>query len=286
MTPKTIHANGLDFAYFEYGTGDNLVLCFHGFPDTAHTWSYFGPALADAGYRVIAPFLRGYPPSEIPADADYTGKTLGTDAIALIDAFGAEQAVLIGHDWGAQVVYAATALAPERVSRLVTVAIPHPRAIKFDLGTLWTARHFLTFQLRTSTTNWMKRDPLAALKKIYRRWSPTWDVPDEELAAAVAMLAEPGAVEGVLGYYWSFAEARRSRDSAEPNPLRRRTGVPTLSVFGEDDGAIAGAVFERTYDAFTGPYEQILIPGVGHFPHREAPDDFAAHVLAFLAREV
>jgi pimeloyl-ACP methyl ester carboxylesterase len=86
---KTIEANGVRFAYLEHGTGP-LVVLVHGFPDTAYTWDRAMPALADAGFRAVAPFTRGYFPTAIPADGNYDTETLGKDVLALIDAFGAK----------------------------------------------------------------------------------------------------------------------------------------------------------------------------------------------------
>ncbi len=125
----TIAANGLRFACLAEGPEDGpLALLFHGFPDTAHTWSDLLPRLAARGLRAVAPFLRGYHPTSIPADGDYSALALGRDVLGLIEALGRAQATVIGHDWGAYASYAAANLAPERVTRLVTAAIPHPRA--------------------------------------------------------------------------------------------------------------------------------------------------------------
>lgn len=282
METNTIHANGLDFAIYAQGKGDKLALLLHGFPDTADTWHDLMPRLADAGYRVIAPYLRGYPPTQIPAgDIAYSARDLAADTVALIDAAGAERAVVIGHDWGAFVAYASAALAPERIAKLVTVAITHPRALKLTPAILWKARHFITFQQRKASANWLRRNDFAALDTIYRRWSPTWEYDAFELDAIRACLAQPGAVEAALGYYWAFA-ANRSNPDVQAL-LRRKTSVPTLCVLGGADGALPPADIERVRTAFTSDYQQVVIPGVGHFPHREAPDAFAEAVLAFLA---
>ena len=100
-TMNYIHANGLKFAYLEQGEGQ-LVILLHGFPDTAHTWSHQMPALAAAGYRVVAPFLRGYPPTDIPQNGYYDKASLASDVVALIAALGGGRPVhLVGQDWGA-----------------------------------------------------------------------------------------------------------------------------------------------------------------------------------------
>src|ERR1044072_1420855 len=104
-----IEANGLLFAYLEAGPADGpLALCLHGFPDSAWTWRDLLPALADAGFRAVAPFTRGYAPSSVPADGRYQLAVLAQDAIALHEALGGDgDAVLIGHDWGATTAFVA-----------------------------------------------------------------------------------------------------------------------------------------------------------------------------------
>lgn len=123
-----VRANGLRFATLEAGDGP-LVLCLHGFPDHARSFRHQLPAIAAAGFRAVAPFMRGYAPSEVPADGPYQSAVLGQDAAALIEALGYRQAAVFGHDWGAVAAYGAAILAPERVTRLVTAAVPHGPAL-------------------------------------------------------------------------------------------------------------------------------------------------------------
>ena len=122
----TVTANGLEFRYLSAGDGP-LALLLHGFPDTAHTWRHLLPALAGAGFRAVAPWTRGYAPTQVPADGDYTVAALAADANALHDALGGgPDAVLVGHDWGAITAYGAAALEPDRWRRVVTMAVPPP----------------------------------------------------------------------------------------------------------------------------------------------------------------
>jgi pimeloyl-ACP methyl ester carboxylesterase len=119
-----VRANGLEFGVLEAGSGP-LALCLHGFPDTAHTWAQLLPALARAGFHAVAPFVRGYAPTAVPADGAYHIGALAADALALHQVFGGDgDAVLIGHHWGAEAAYAAAADAPDRWRRLVTLAVP------------------------------------------------------------------------------------------------------------------------------------------------------------------
>src|SRR2546426_7831902 len=129
MSEGRIDANGLRFAYLEEGEGP-LVLLLHGYPDDANTWSHLLPELAGAGFRAVAPWTRGYPPTEIPERGFYDPGTLATDARELIGSLGGgEPAFVVGHDWGAATAWYLAAAYPEAVRRAVILSIPHPAVI-------------------------------------------------------------------------------------------------------------------------------------------------------------
>ena len=272
MRPRFVDANGLRFGYLEQGTGP-LVLLVHGFPDTAFTWDRALAALATAGYRAVAPFTRGYAPTEIPADGAYDTDTLARDVIALILALGAEQAVVVGHDWGASAAYGAAAMAPERMRLLVPIAIPHPRAIRPTPALLWRVRHFATLR-RQGAAERIRRADLALVDELWRRWSPAWkDVPASETEAVKAAFREPGCLEAAVAYY-------RAQTLRLPASHKLPIAVPTVAFAGEHD-IIAPRAYEKARHCFTGSYEVIQMPG-GHFMHREHP----AHFLRELVRVV
>src|SRR3954469_16504758 len=105
-----------------------LALLLHGFPDSAYTWRHLLPALADAGFRAVAPWTRGDAPTGVPSDGDYSVATLAVDANALHEALGGgADAVLVGHDWGAITAYGAAATEPDRWRRGGPMAVPPPR---------------------------------------------------------------------------------------------------------------------------------------------------------------
>jgi pimeloyl-ACP methyl ester carboxylesterase len=267
-----VRANGLRFAYFEEGSGP-LVLLLHGFPDTAHTWDAVRPALAAAGYRAVAPFTRGYAPTEVPRDGAYDAETLGRDAIALIEALGEEKAFLVGHDWGASAAYAAAGLAPERLRMLITLAIPHPASILPTPGTLWGVRHFAALSLPGAAAK-MRADGFAYVDVLVRRWSPAWDVPPGETDAVKAAFSEPGCVEAAVSYY-------RALRPWLPASQRRRVRVPAAAFAGDTDLMQASA-YERARSRYADRYEVVRVPG-GHFMHREHPEVFIRELRRVLA---
>jgi pimeloyl-ACP methyl ester carboxylesterase len=266
-----VQAAGLRFACLEEGTGP-LVLLLHGFPDTAHTWDDVRPRIAAKGYRAVSPFTRGYHPTQIPA-ADADAKKLATDALALIEALGERSAIVIGHDWGAAAAYGAASLAPERVSKLFVLAIPHPATLLPTPSKVWGVRHFFAYKLPGATARFASHD-FAALRSIYARWSPAWTPGDGEFTAVKECFAHPGSLDAAFGYY----RALRFRP---PPFLAKPIGVDTVVFAGLHDPLATPADYRRAAKMFTGRYVVEEVPG-GHFLHREHPEVFAERLLAHL----
>ncbi|WP_167105180.1 alpha/beta fold hydrolase [Mycobacterium sp. DL592] len=266
-----IDANGLRFAYFDEGSGP-LVLLLHGFPDTAHTWDHLRSRLAAQGYRAVSPFMRGYQPTGIP-DADPDQETLARDVLALIPALGAQDAIVVGHDWGAAAAYGAAALDPHRVAKLITIAIPHPGALKPSLRKLWGIRHFATYKLPGAPKRFARND-FAALPAIYRRWSPTWSPAPDEFDAVRACFSNPRSLNAAFGYY-------RKLSPFPSASLKSQITVPTVAFVGSDDPIAEPSDFRGAARMFDSDYIVEESPG-GHFLHREHPDEFAERLLTHI----
>jgi pimeloyl-ACP methyl ester carboxylesterase len=266
-----VEANGLNFAYLEEGSGP-LVLMLHGFPDTAHTWDDLRPRIAAKGYRAVSPFTRGYHPTGIP-DRDADQETLASDPLALIEALGGTEAVIIGHDWGATAAYGAAALGPDRVTKLFVSAIPHPATLKPSLKQLWGARHFAVYKL-PGAANRFARNDFAALPAICRRWSPDWSPDPAEFHAVRASFTNPASLNAAFGYY-------RKLSPVPSASLRRRITVPTVVFAGLGDPIANPSDYRRAARMFASDYIVEEIPG-GHFMHREHPDVFAERILSYL----
>jgi pimeloyl-ACP methyl ester carboxylesterase len=228
------------------------------------------PAVAAAGFRAVAPFTRGYAPTQVPADGAYDTDTLGRDLLALIEALGESRAAIVGHDWGASAAYSAAALAPERVRLLVTFAIPHPRGIRPTPALVWKLRHFATLR-RASAADRVRRDDFALLDELVRRWSPAWQVPADETMKVKEAFRHPGSLEAALGYY-------RAVGVRLPPSHRPPIAVPAVAFAGEHD-IISPRLYEKARHCFTSSYEVVQVPG-GHFMHREHPE----HVIPELVR--
>lgn len=266
-----VNANGLRFAYLEEGKGP-LVLLLHGFPDTAHTWDALRPRIAAKGYRAVSPFLRGYYPSGIPEhDADLD--TISRDAIALIEALGEKEAIVIGHDWGATAAYGAASLRPDRVKKLIVVGIPHPAALKPTPSKLWGVRHILLFKLPGAAARFAK-DDFATLPGLCRRWSPTWSPAPSEFAAVRACFSHPESLNAAIGYY-------RALSFIPLSYMKQPITVPTVVFAGTDDPVVEIADYRHAARMFTKGYGVEEVPG-GHFLHREHPEVFAERLLGHL----
>lgn len=275
---KYVDANGITFAYLEEGEGP-LVLLIHGYPETARSWAAVQSRIAVAGYRVVAPFTRGYPPTTASETADYSVRALGQDALALIDALGEESAILIGHDWGASTVYEAATADPSKVVKLVALSVPHARAVADDPSIFLEAPHFLYYQLPFIRT-WVAMNDFSHIEGIYQAWSPTYEVPETELADIKATMGEPGALDGILGYYWALFDGDLNEgrmSSAESEII-----VPTLVIAGDADGAVSIERYALAEPAFTGGYQFEALNEIGHFPQLEAPEKVADLIVDFL----
>ena len=263
---QLVQAGELEFAYFEEGTGP-LVLLLHGFPDTAHTFDEVRPALAAAGFRAVSPFMRGYAPTGIPG-IDTDVRTLGEDVLALIEALGETEAIVVGHDFGAMAAYAAAALAPERVTELVTIAIPHPIAVGPEL--LERAPHFV-YLAQPDAEELMRADDFAHVEELYALWSPTGTFGPDEFEPVKNAFSAPGSLDAALGYY-------RALSPIPPDFFTVPIEVPTIAFAGVDDGVATPENFDAAAPAFANGYEVIRAEG-GHFLHRESPQAFIETLL-------
>jgi pimeloyl-ACP methyl ester carboxylesterase len=287
--PRIVPTATVAQAVLEAGPSDGpLALLLHGFPDTAHTWRHLLPLLAEDGYHVVAPFMRGYAPTEVPADGRYQTGALVADAVALHDAVaGDERAVVVGHDWGAMAAYGAAAYAPDRISRVVGMAVPPFGAL---LGGIFTyaqlKRSFYIWFFQTVLADGVvAADDLAFIAGLWADWSPGYDA-TEDLAHVRAALADPENLSAAIGYYRAMFDptAQSPALAEEQAAVAMPVPQPTLYVHGLADGALGAELVGEHVLSFLGAGSELMtVEGAGHFVHLERPDEVNARIRAFLA---
>jgi pimeloyl-ACP methyl ester carboxylesterase len=284
-----ITANGLRFACLEMGEGP-LVVLLHGFPDNAHTWERQMPVLAEAGYRVVAPFLRGYPPTEIPgpANAYFDLATLATDIKCLMSALNdGKPCLLVGQDWGAAISYALLAAYPDSVARAVILAVPHPaevrRTLKKSPKHILRSFHWFLFQLPWLPERLCRANNHAFIEFLWKLWSPAYD-DSAHVAQVKQMLAQPGAMVAALAYYRAMMDPDKADPALADVTARLSDPIttPTRVLCGSRD--MRREMLPRQRDLFAGPYEWDVVEGAGHFLHREKPGVVNAALIDWLAQ--
>jgi pimeloyl-ACP methyl ester carboxylesterase len=271
----TLRANGLKFSAMEMGQGPE-VFCLHGFPDHARSFREQLPALAEAGYRAIVPTLRGYEPSSQPREGGYQIVQLAEDLLGWMDDLGVRKAHLIGHDWGAVIGYAATALAPERFHSLATLAVPYTRDViasfftnKDQLRNSW---YTFFFQLRGVSDVAVRWNDFQLIEKLWADWSPNWQWPVEEMESLKRTFRKPGVARAALGYYRDFYKFWSPTNWRTQKLLNQPVGVPTLALTGETDGCIDTRLFDLMKPtSFQKGLRIERVRGAGHFLHQEKP---------------
>jgi pimeloyl-ACP methyl ester carboxylesterase len=248
----------------------------HGFPQHNDSWDAVIARLTAQGYRCLAPNQRGYSPgARPPRRRDYRIPELVGDLGALIDASGAQQVHLVGHDWGAAVAWAAAAEMPERLKTVSPVSVPHPAAFlkSFLNSRQGLASYYMyLFQLPRIPEWTMLRRNGSFLSKSLRQSGQAPAVAERD---AQAML-EPGALTAAINWY-------RALPLSSPGSINQKISVPTLYVWSDRDIALMPQSAYDTGRYVTGEYRFEIMPGVSHWIPDEQPDKLAELLLEWFA---
>jgi pimeloyl-ACP methyl ester carboxylesterase len=268
-------------------------LCLHGFPDTAYSWRTVAPLLVDAGYRVVAPFLRGYAPSSTASDGSYHVGALMDDALRVLYAAGPTgRDVFIGHDWGAIAGAGLAAMPASPFSKAVIMSVP-PAAAFRPLGRVpdaaslaagfprqllrsWYILYFQLPWLPERSASWLT--PL-----LWSRWSPGYNAL-EDVRHVDAAIGEPDRWRAAITYY--RLALRNSRPPAQYAELHRHwlsaPTLPTLYLHGGDDGC-ASADYTQWVERVLPPGSDVdIVEAAGHFLQLQRPDAVAKRIIDFL----
>ena len=292
---KTVRTPVLEIAYLESGAADGkVVILLHGWPSDVHDYDDVAPKLAEAGFRVLVPWLRGYGLTRFLDPATpRSGQqaALGADVRDFMDALAIRTAILVGYDWGGRAACVVAALWPERVAALVAItgygiqnipAAGQPGSAEQEFR-YWYQWYFHTERGRAGLTT----NRVEITRLLWRLWSPNWAFDDATLLATTASFDNPDFVDVTIQSYrhrYGNAPGDPAYDDLE-NALAAQPviTVPTVVLHGEEDGVGAPAGSIPRDRLFTGTMERHLIPRAGHFLSRENPGDVVAAV-ARLAR--
>jgi pimeloyl-ACP methyl ester carboxylesterase len=287
ITMDCIAANNTEFSYLECGSG-KLALLLHGFPDTAQTWRHLMPQLASAGYRVVAPFMRGYAPSAVPADGCYQTAMLARDANALHEELGGDgDAVIIGHDWGAPSVYGAAIDAPSRWKKVVGMAVPPTAALGLafvqNLEQIKRSWYMFFFQHGLADLV-VGANNHAYIEMLWRDWSPGYDA-SFDLDGVKKSLADPKNLQAALGYYRATLGDGYRDPSLKALQDQMGSAVPTqplLYLHGANDGCIGAEVVEAAKSMSPANVQFAIVKDAGHFLQLEQPQKVNKLICDFI----
>jgi pimeloyl-ACP methyl ester carboxylesterase len=285
-THREVTANGARFHLAEAGPADGpLVLLLHGFPEFWWSWRFQLEALAAAGYRAVAPDLRGYGASDKPPRG-YDAYTLSSDVAGMIRALGGHDAVLVGHDWGGLLAWTTATLQPRLVRRLAVLGMPHPLRLRQALltdprGQLRASSYVAFFQLPKLPEARLVRDDGAWVGELLRRWGGP-GFPDAETEARCREAIQiPAAAHCSLEYYrWVIRSLTRPSGWRFQRLLAHGVQAPVLQLHGAADSCVLPASVHGSGAYARGGYQLELLDGVGHFPPEEVPDLVNAALLA------
>jgi pimeloyl-ACP methyl ester carboxylesterase len=282
---RFVSANGSRFHVAELGTGP-LVLLLHGFPEFWGAWHRQLPLLADAGFRVVAVDLRGYGATDKPPRG-YDGFTLASDATGLIRALGERRATVVGAGAGGLIAWAAAALHPKLIRRLIVLGAAHPLRLRSALitesGQRRAGRALLRFQL-PRYEHVLTRNNAAMVGRYLAEWSgPAFvsspDFDEYQRRCREAMTIPQAAFCAMEAYRWAFRSTMRLHGYRFIKAMRQPIVTPTLQLQGSLDPITLPATAQGSGRYVLADYEWRLLEGVGHFPHVEAPELVAGEII-------
>lgn len=287
-----IKTDVLTIAYQRSGPADGKkVILLHGWPDDPSTWDRIIPALHEAGWETIVPYLRGFGPTIFNDENTFRSgqlSALGQDVIDFADALELQQFAVIGHDWGARAAYIASNLIPERISHCIALSVgwgtndPNQSMPLHQVQNYW-------YQWYMSTNKGealVNQDWKTFVRYIWKIWNPEWEYNEDEFCEAEVSFENPDWREIVLHSYqvrWGFAETDPNYQALEERLQQDTTiHVPTLVIHGGADPCNAPSTSEGKDDFFSDTYQRVVLDHIGHFPQREAAEEVQQTIMDFL----
>ncbi len=284
VTETTVSANGLVFEMLECGQGDRLVLCLHGFPSHAICWHAQMQPLAEAGFRVWAPNLRGYGKTARPSGpANYTVEKLLSDIAGLIDASGAKSVAIIAHDWGGLLAWFFAARKIRSLDRLIILNAPHPACAAIAYRKWRQMRkgwYIMAFQVPWLPDLMLRTNRAWLLGRLMRFVAGNAQVfSDEAIEFYRSQAARPGAITAMLNWYRGMMRGGVPDEMKGEFPAIE---TPTLVIWGDDDVALDPSCIEGV-EVYVSNITIRRLPGVSHWVQEQVPETVNRMVSAFLS---
>ncbi len=313
---RDIETNGIRMRIAEAGTDGPLILLAHGWPESWYSWRHQFAPLVAAGYRVVAPMMRGYGDTDAPADVDaYDIVHLADDMVGVLDALGEETAIMAGHDWGAIVAWNSVLLHPERFTALIAMSVPYGGRARQSPLVSWQQNfgdnfYYILYHNEPGGVAEAEydADPRGLLSRLYLspsspREAPTITDPKRSAGGWIGRLGAPRGLpewlnqddldyivaqfeksgfRGGVNYYRNF----HRNWEITPQLEGAKITIPTVFIAGSRDVVIAGASQEQLQGSMSRVVNDlrgvVLIPEIGHWVQQEAPDATNAAMLEFL----
>lgn len=268
---KHVAANGLTFPVADVGTGPPVLLL-HGFPDDRHLWRYQVRALVDAGYRVIAPDLRGYGDAPRPQDPKEYGIPIAVrDVVGILDTLGVAQVQLVAHDWGAAVGWRLAADHPQRITRYVAMSVGAPGA-----RTSIEQREKSWYMLFFRQIGIAEQQLMANNWELFREWGRN----PVDIDRWIANLSRPGALTSALNWYRATGGAPSTAPSGPPPQVQ----CPVLGIWSEGDAYLTEYPLRSSGERIKGPFQYVKVTGASHWMMVDKPAEISETLLAFLKK--
>jgi pimeloyl-ACP methyl ester carboxylesterase len=266
-----VDVNGVGIEYQVTGQGRPVVLL-HGFPDSGRLWRHQVTALAEAGFQVIVPDLRGYGLSDKPSEVEaYSLPLLAGDVMAVLADAGVERAHVVGHDWGAALAWAIASLAPGTVDHLAVLSVGHPSTFRRTLEQRQKSWYMLLFQFEGVAERWLTEN----------NWANMIGAGHPDADQVVADIEANGSL--VPGLNWYRANVGPETWVGPPVQLPP-VQAPTMGIWSTGDFALTEVQMTDSAENVAGPWRYERLDGPGHWMQLDAPDKVNALLLDFLPR--
>jgi len=264
--------DGISLAVRDEGAG-TPVLLLHGFPDSSYVWRHQIPALTAAGFRAIAPDLRGLGESDKPHEVEaYRMTTIAKDVVAILDHFGIERTHVVGHDFGANLAWVVAGLDPGRVDRLVTMSVGHPNTqLEPTVDQREKAWYMLWFQFEGLAEEIVPRDDWRLLRE--------WTRGNGDVERYIADLSRPGAMRAGLNWYRANVPPQRELASPRPFPA---IAAPTLGLWSTGDDYLLEGPIRQSGEHVLGGWRYERVEDASHWLQLDRPERVSELLLDFL----